>query len=498
MKMRFATIAIYALAVIVSACTERPSEAVKVDELPKIYPDYVGVTIPCNIAPLNFEMADEAEAMYVEMTNSKNEALSFSTDIDEDEWQKILVGGDSIRVTVAAKGRDGWKSYVPFYIYVSPDSIDSYVTYRMISPGYQCGGPMDIRTRDLTGFDERVVFSNSQITNSCVNCHSFKKGDPSYFNLHVRGEYGATVINANGMTEYINTKHDSTLTGCVYPYWHPSGRYIAYSNNILRQAFFSNDYSAGRDPQIGKTSSVSIDVVDEESDVVILDTKTNTIIKNNIYSNDTVLENSPSFSPDGKTLYFITARQQKMPDHMRDTRFDICQVSFDETTGRVGNEVDTIVSVSGKGYSATHPRPSYDGRYIVYSRSIYSYFQLYHEDADLWMYDTKSRETWPLEEANSTAQEGWHTWSTNSKWIVFSSKRDDGQFTKLYFTHIDEDGHATKAFVMPQKSPKQFYTNLMVAYNVPELSTGEIKLSQQEIARKLRKKLAQKVGLRND
>ena len=40
-------------------CTETVSDAKQETVQPDIYPDYIGVTIPVNIAPLNFNMADE-------------------------------------------------------------------------------------------------------------------------------------------------------------------------------------------------------------------------------------------------------------------------------------------------------------------------------------------------------------------------------------------------------------------------------------------------------
>ena len=42
-----------------TACTETVSDAKQEAGQPQIYPDYLGVTIPVNIAPLCFNMADE-------------------------------------------------------------------------------------------------------------------------------------------------------------------------------------------------------------------------------------------------------------------------------------------------------------------------------------------------------------------------------------------------------------------------------------------------------
>lgn len=501
--MKFSYIHILSLFAFCS-CAEMPHDARSVDSLPPLYPDYVGVTIPYNIAPLDFDLADAStDVCYVYSFGQDSIVVSGSNghvSLDADEWSSLVsrAVNDSVRVSVFAKLDGQWLSYRPFFFNVSPDAVDPYLSYRLIRPGYQCGGPMKICTRALSSFHEDVVYDETLLANGCVNCHSFKQCDPSYFNMHVRGPQGATVIRREGRLELINTKHPETMTAGVYPYWHPSGRFIAYSNNLLRQSFYSTDFAGVQDPHLGKQSAMDIDVVDEESDVVILDVDNNQLIVNDIYCNKNVMENAPVFSPDGKYLYFISAVQKKIPQHVREIRFNLCRVDFDETTGSVGSVVDTLIHADRQGFSVTNPRPSYDGRFIVYSRSAFSYFQLYHEDADLWLYDISSGTTAPLSSANSTAQEGWHTWSSNSRWIVFSSKRDDGRYTRLYFTHVDEHGRCTKAFMLPQQHPLQFYAEQMFCYNVPEMSIAPVNLDAQHVARRLRSSSRTDVTLRRD
>ena len=39
-----------------TACTQQPTNVADSDALPAVFPDYVGVTIPVGIAPMNFSM----------------------------------------------------------------------------------------------------------------------------------------------------------------------------------------------------------------------------------------------------------------------------------------------------------------------------------------------------------------------------------------------------------------------------------------------------------
>ena len=197
---------VYSLQLIVycllfSACTETVSDAKQEAVQPRIYPDYLGVTIPVNIAPLNFSMADE-KALRIDavITDSHGNSLHSqgeeAVDFDIDEWHALLGrnSGDSLSVTVSARYEDGWHSYSSFSIYVSADSIDYGICYRLIEPGYEVWSKMGIYERDLSSFDERALIENTQFE-GCVNCHSFNRGNPADMSLHIRGKHGATLLS---------------------------------------------------------------------------------------------------------------------------------------------------------------------------------------------------------------------------------------------------------------------------------------------------------------
>ena len=291
---------------LLSSCTTTVENAKQESILPQIYPDYIGVTIPVNIAPLCFNMADET-AMLVDaiITDSHGNALHSqgkeSVDFDLDDWHQLLGQnrGDSLSVTVSAKYDDGWHTYQPFSIYVSPDGIDYGICYRLIEPGYEVWSKMGIYERDLSSFDERALIENTQFE-GCVNCHSFNRGNSADMSLHIRGPHGATLLRQNNgpFTAY-NTKTDQTLGFCVYPYWHPSGRYIAYSTNATSQLFHSTDPNR-------------IEVFDTASDLQVYDVGKNELLLSPLLKQDSVYETFPVFSSDGCSLYFCAA--QSIPE----------------------------------------------------------------------------------------------------------------------------------------------------------------------------------------
>ena len=82
------------LAVCLAACSSKPVDVRKVSQMPEIYPDYIGVTIPADIAPLNFSMADdEVDVIDVEVKGSKGGSIHANgdyADFDIDDWHQLL------------------------------------------------------------------------------------------------------------------------------------------------------------------------------------------------------------------------------------------------------------------------------------------------------------------------------------------------------------------------------------------------------------------------
>lgn len=457
---------IYALLTLLlfAACTTETVNDAKLEAAqPQIYPDYVGVTVPVNIAPLCFNMADE-KALCVDavITDSHGNNLHAqgeeSVDFDINDWHELLDQnrGDSLVVTVSAKYEDGWHTYRDFSIYISPDSIDYGICYRLIEPGYEVWSKMGIYERDLSSFDERALIENTQFE-GCVNCHSFNRGNPADMSLHIRGEHGATLFRHDGgQLEAYNTKTDKTLGLCVYPYWHPSGRYVAYSTNSTSQLF----HSAG---------SNRVEVFDTASDLQIYDVEKNELLLSPLLKQDSIYETFPVFSADGRSLYFCAARAIPEGSLQLDSiRYNLCRIDFDPATGTFGSRIDTIVNAESQHKSVSFPRPSYDGRFLCYTLSDYGQFSIWHHESDLYLLDLSTGKSCPMTNANSKDTESFHNWSTNSRWMVISSRRDDGLFTRPYFCHVDAKGVVSKAFMLPQRNPRKFYRERFLSFNVPD------------------------------
>lgn len=472
-KTKFLTIL---LALTLLGCSHKPENAEMQASLPPIFPDYVGVTIPAEIAPLNFSVvSNNGTAERVDVTVKGADGSEIHTNgkyaaFDIDEWHKLTEAnrGKELKVTVYAKTDGKWLQYADFPINISPYPLDQWgLTYRRIAPGYEVYSKMGIYQRDLGGFGEFTIIENTMTDGQCYNCHTANRTNPKESVMHVRGEHGATMVYKDGKCTWLKASNEALGGSMVYPYWHPTGRYCAFSTNQTRQGFH---ISGGK----------RLEVFDLSSDVLVYDTQKNEILLDTLLNTKAWSENTPSFSPDGKWLYFTTCLQQEYPLKHKDEKYNLCRISFDAETGRFGSQVDTLFNAVARDKSVTWPRPSYDGKYILFTLCDYGYFSIWHKESDQWLLDLATGEARPAEEINSDDADSFHNWSDNSRWVVFTSRRHDGLYSLLYITGMDDNGKFTKPFLLPQENPAEYYRQSLFSFNTPDFTKTKVGLNSRE------------------
>ena len=216
---------VFTCALFVACNQQLPSDFTQSDKMPHVYPDYVEVTVPVNIAPLTFEMYDPSEEMAVRYSFGDEEIIcrGDKAQPDIDDWKQLTAAakGKAIQVETYACNDGQWTRFKPFNIFVSPDSIDPYISYRLIHPSYTLYEELTINQRSLENYDESVIYDNMLCTEGgkgqCINCHNYQRYNPDRMQFHARHNMGGTVIAYDGMIRKINMRNDSILSAGVYP-----------------------------------------------------------------------------------------------------------------------------------------------------------------------------------------------------------------------------------------------------------------------------------------
>lgn len=436
-------------------------------------PDYTSISIPPNIAPLNFSINETANRYLVRFHNSNGtdfiiHSKNGNIKIPQKKWEKLLSTTISkeFYLDVFVRKSQKWGKFNTITNYVTPDLIDKYLVYRLIEPGFKTWNKMGIYQRNLENFKEKPIMLNSLSDGNCINCHSFSRNSSDIMMFHMRGAHGGTIIFRNKNLTKINTQTNNTISAGVYSSWHPSGNYIAYSVNNIVQNFHA-------------IPDKKIEVCDTLSDIIVYDINKNIVTSCMSLSNPNSFETLPTWSPDGRYLYFCCAKKQPL-NNFDQIRYDLLRIAFNPESNSFG-KLDTICFVSDQGKSISFPRISPDGKYLLFCMSDYGYFTIWHPESDLYLLDlTTGKISHP--DINSDKSDSFHSWSSTGRWIVFSSRKEDGLYTRPYFSYFDSSGQAHKPFILPQRK-SGFYFDFLKSYNLPELVTTRVELNP----RKLRK-----------
>ncbi|MBN2275756.1 MAG: PD40 domain-containing protein [Bacteroidales bacterium] len=451
-----------------------PSHAVQQNEYPDIFPDYKEIVIPVNMAPLNFRINDNAKSAVVVFTNNEDDKIivrskSKKIRIPLRKWRSFLKktahGDYRVEIYARNEGRQ-WVRFKSWTNHVVADKIDSYIAFRHINAGYILWEKMGIYQRNLESFRQTPVLLNDRTDRNCMHCHTFCNGDPQKMLLHLRRPPSGTLIADKGEVRFFNTATKYTMSACVYPSWHPDGDLIAFSVNIIHQKF----QAAGK-----FINSVN----DAASDIVVYNVEKNMLTTTADLSTKS-LETLPVWSHDGRYLYYIscTGAEKTTPD--TSIKYDLLRIAYNKSDGTWG-QADTLLSSGETGKSISFPELSPDGRYLIFCMSDYGYFTIYSPTSDLYIMrlDSMQYEKLPV---NSEYVESFHSWSSNSKWFLFVSKRLDGLYSRVFFSYIDSTGKASKPFLLPQKDPG-YYDAHVLNFNRPVFIKDKVSIPADKLTK---------------
>jgi len=449
-------------------------ECDSVGRLARIHPDYSNTVIPPNIAPLNFLLQEQGSLYCVKIHSEQGQTIEVQSQkpqirIPLRRWKKLLKvnRGNQLYFDVYVRGESGrWNRFETITNTIADDDIDDYLVYRKLRLSVTWKD-MGMYQRNLESFNESIVLHNSSFDSGCINCHSFLRNSSDNMLTQIRSsEYGTPMIMVrNGEVTPVNTQTEFTPGKAGFTAWHPNGRVIAFSINKFEMFFH--------------TAAVEVrDVFSHASDLALYLLDASKIISTGKITKPDRMETFPEWSPDGRYLYFCSSPQLPVGRY-REVRCDLMRISYDCKTRKWG-DLETILSAQDVNGSITQPRFSPDGRFLLFNVSEYSAFPIHQAKSDLYLLESETGQYHKLT-ISSDRNDAWHGWSSNGRWIVFTSKRIDGRFARPFFSYVDNTGKACKSFILPQKDPL-FYDSLVQVYNIPELIKTPVRTKAKQLS----------------
>jgi tetratricopeptide (TPR) repeat protein len=131
--------------------------------------------------------------------------------------------------------------------------------------------------------------------------------------------------------------------------------------------------------------------------------------------------------------------------------------------GGAGGAVEPVAGASGDGFSNFFPRPSPDGKWIVFCKA--RNYMLLQPDSELYIVPAAGGTARRMR-CNTSRMNSWHSWSPDGRWLVFASKAN-GPYTQLWLTRVDEEGNDAPAVALERLTAPDRAANIPEFVNLP-------------------------------
>jgi hypothetical protein len=315
--------------------------------------------------------------------------------------------------------RDGATGRVSDAVQVKIDvgRIDDTILYRMVEPLFNPDQDAVIKHFRL---DDEQPGGFPAVGSLCVGCHSYH-GDAAALNAR-RGQDRRLIASARKDGEAPFT--DVKLGEFSFVSLSPDRKTIAmaaHTRSLIK---------------VKSTIVEPFDMVYTEGDIALFDISSASLELLPGASDPAFVEDSPSWSPDGKTLVFCRYVPSPGAIHLNPVSIFTVPVN----NGK-GGEAKPLLAEPPSDY-CYFPRFSPDGKWISFVSGDASKSYFARQSSDIWLFSIETGTMRRLECNRDDAMDSWHAWSSDSRWLVFSSKRDKSGLTALYLSRIESDGKA--------------------------------------------------------
>jgi hypothetical protein len=420
-------------------------------------------------------------------TLTPQQAATWTWKPDGETWARIqahsAIGPAKLTITGFRDGQVAYsQSHITFT--TSKDEVGAPIFYRdvplmpstgnggAVAPLAQDNIPLiHWRIRDIRKPESHTVLKDMP---TCANCHSFS-ADGKTFGMDIdgpandKGLYAVVPVQKHVLIESKDLLHWNTdgKAGTVRVGFmsqvSPNGEYVLTTFagpplNRLIDAYFVTNFTDYRFLQVFFPTRGILEYYNRA-----------TGLREPLPGADDpkYVQTDGVWSPDGKYIVFARAKArnprppgQPHATHANDPnetqiQYDLYRVPFN---GGRGGTPEPIRGASQNGMSNNFPKVSPDGKWIVFVQCKNG--QLMRPDSHLYIIPAAGGTARRLR-ANTRLMNSWHSWSPNSRWLVFSSKARS-PYTQMYLTHIDDNGNSSPAILIDNA------TAANRAVNIPE------------------------------
>ena len=377
---------------------------------------------------------------------------------EESKWDSIkcLSDFDEIYFTVKKTGDHKPPDRISFSI--SRDSVGAPVLYRQMPiPFVLAENKLDSMNFMLINVGSinkpHIAMKGFPV---CGNCHSFSADGKTIgldldAGLRDKGGYFISPIMDTILFNIDNyrswSKIEKRRTFGLFSKISPDGRYIV---TTVKDRVVIKNFPFGQLQHLAY-SQLFFPV---NGHLAVYDRQTNILKELSGANFDEYVQTNAVWTPDGKSIIFSRANALPMDSDMyeinvqnnslidqfverkKTLKFNLYRIPFNNGNG---GTAEPIIGASDNGMSNYFPTVSPDGKWLIYCRA--TNFMLLMPDSRLYIVPVKGGKARKLN-CNFNLMNSWHSWSPNSRWIVFASK-GLSPYTDLFLTHIDNWGNAS-------------------------------------------------------
>jgi hypothetical protein len=366
----------------------------------------------------------------------------------------------------SAAGAPAVEASRPVHARISRYPADNYVVYRLVGVPFDIQRAPDTFIRDIRTFEERPFLLGRE--QYCFNCHNFSSktgGGKIAYQCRYLGSEPSTLPTY--LSIYDLDSHRGWRAKLPYPVQMTT--FVAWSPDGTKLALSANQYIVAAQPITLETQLAG----ENTSDLAIYDLTTQRTWLLPGADRPDRLEIHPQWTLDGGSIVFCLASPGHHPALVP---FDLAVIPYN---GGAGGDPRLIPGASANGRSNYYPRFSPDGRWLSFCQCEGG--DLIRPTSDIFLLPANLQGSPHRLESNVPyAADSWHSWSSNSHWLVFATKRDDGIYARLYFTEIDAQGHASPAVRLPEREDR------LESFNIPEFVARRPAVSERQLYEAIR------------